>query len=421
MLDQSLDAPSLGKTSKRSSEIRSTGFSSARLARMHAALARHVESGQIPGLVALVHHRGREYVETIGSVAFDSKVPMRRDTICRLASTTKPITAVGAMILVEECKVRLDEPVDEWLPELKGRKVLRTIESPLDDTVPAKRPITLRDLLTFRSGYGEVAFFSPTCPLQKALAEARLPLSEWPFAGTPDEFMKRLGSLPLAHQPGERWLYHMGAEILGVLIARVSGKSLGAFLHDHIFEPLGMTDTGFQVPEAKLDRLPTCYGRDMVTGKLVVLEEARGGYAARSPVFESGAGGLVSTVDDLLAVGRMMLGNGTYGGQRILSRPSNELITMDHITPEQKAGSPFFENFWNTRGWGLGLSVVTGRNDLADVPGRFGWDGAFGTSWYVDPKEEMIGIFMTQRRPDQLAIADFSLDFWTSAYQLIDD
>jgi CubicO group peptidase (beta-lactamase class C family) len=421
MLDQTLDAPSLGKTSKRSSGIRSSGFSSARLARMHAALARHVESGQIPGLVALVHHHGREYVETIGSMAYDSTVPMRRDTICRLASTTKPITAVGAMILVEECKVRLDEPVDKWLPELKGRKVLRTIESRLDDTVPAKRPITLRDLLTFRSGYGEVAFIAPTCPLQKALAEARLPLSEWPFAGTPDEFMKRLGNLPLAHQPGERWLYHMSAEILGVLIARVSGKSLGAFLHERIFEPLGMTDTGFQVPEAKLDRLPPCYGRDMVTGKLVVLEEARGGYAARSPVFESGAGGLVSTVDDLLAVGRMMLGNGTYGGQRILSRPSIELMTMDHITPEQKAASPFFENFWNTRGWGLGLSVVTGRNDLADVPGRFGWDGAFGTSWYVDPKEEMIGILLTQRRPDQLAIADFTLDFWTSAYQLIDD
>jgi CubicO group peptidase (beta-lactamase class C family) len=396
-------------------------FAPVRLARMHAALRRHVDSGQIPGLVALVHHRGREHVETIGTMAFDSNVPVRRDTIFRLASTTKPITAVGAMILVEECKVRLDDPVDEWLPELKGRRVLRTIESPLDDTVPAKRPITLRDLLTFRSGYGEVAFFSPTCPLQKALAEARLPLSEWPFAGTPDELMKRLGNLPLAHQPGERWLYHMGAEILGVLIARVSGKSLGAFLHERIFEPLGMTDTGFQVPEAKVDRLPTCYGRDMVTGKLVVLDEARGGYAARSPVFESGAGGLVSTVDDLLAFGRMMLGNGTYGGQRILSRPSIELMTMDHITPEQKAASPFFENFWNTRGWGLGLSVVTGRNDLADVPGRFGWDGAFGTSWYVDPKEEMIGIFMTQRRPDQLAIADFTLDFWTSAYQLIDD
>jgi CubicO group peptidase (beta-lactamase class C family) len=233
--------------------------------------------------------------------------------------------------------------------------------------------------------------------------------------------MKRLGSLPLAHQPGERWLYHMSGEILGVLIARVSAKSLGAFLHERIFEPLGMTDTGFLVPEAKLDRLPTCYGTDMVTGKLVVLHEARGGYAARPSVFESGAGGLVSTVDDLLAFGRMMLLNGAYGGERILSRPSIELMTMDHLTPEQKAASPFFEHFWESRGWGLGLGIITARNDLADVPGRFGWDGAFGTSWYVDPKEELVGVLMTQRRPDRLALSPLTLDFWTSAYQLIDD
>jgi CubicO group peptidase (beta-lactamase class C family) len=388
---------------------------------MHAALQRYVENGHTPGLVALVHQREREHVEVIGTTAFDSKVPIRRDTIFRLASTTKPITAVGAMILVEECRVRLDDPVDEWLPELKDRRVLRTIESPLDDTVPAARPITLRDLLTFRSGYGEVLFISPTCPLQKALTEARLPLSEWPFAGTPDEFMKRLGSLPLACQPGERWLYHMSAEILGVLIARVSGKSLGAFLRERIFEPLEMKDTGFQVPEAKLDRLPACYGTDMVTGKLVVLHEARGGYAARPPVFESGAGGLVSTVDDLLAFGRAMLVNGVYRAERILSRPAIELMTRDHLTPGQKAVSPFFENFWDTYGWGLGLGVVTARNGIAEAPGRFGWDGAFGTSWHVDPKEELVGVLMTQRRPDRLALSPLMLDFWTSAYQLMDD
>lgn len=375
----------------------------------------------MPGLVALVSHRGREHVDAIGTMAFNSDVPMRRDTIFRLASMTKPITAVGAMILVEECKVRLDDPVDEWLPELKDRKVLRTIESPLDDTVPAKRRITLRDLFTFRSGYGEVAFLSATCALQKAMIEARLPLAEFPFPGTPDELMKRLGSLPLACQPGERWLYHMSSEILGVLIARASGKSLATFLHERIFEPLGMKDTGFQVPEAAIDRLPTCYGRDFFTGEIVVLDEARGGWAARPPVFESGGGGLVSTVDDLLAFGRMMLNDGAYGRERVLSRPSVELMTMDHLTPEQKAASPFFENFWNGYGWGFGLGVITRRSDLASVPGRFGWDGAFGTSWHVDPREEMVGVLMTQRRPDSLSIPPVILDFWTSAYQLIDD
>jgi CubicO group peptidase (beta-lactamase class C family) len=385
---------------------------------MRATLARHVEGGHTPGLVALVHQRGREHVETIGTMAFGSDVKMERNTIFRLASTTKPITAVGAMILVEECRLRLDDPVDDWLPELASRRVLRTIESPLDDTVPAKRPITLRDLLTFRSGYGEMLFLSPTCPLQKAMFEARLPLSVWPFTGTADEFMQRLGGLPLAFQPGERWLYHMSAEILGVLIARVSGKSLGTFLQEGIFGPLGMTDTGFQVPESKLDRLPACYGRDIVTGELVVLDEPRGGWAARQPLFESGAGGLVSTVDDLLAFGRMMLKN---GGSRILSRPSIELMTMDHLTHEQKAASPFFEHFWDTRGWGLGMGVITARSDIGDAPGRFGWDGAFSTSWHVDPKEDLVGVFMTQRRPDRLALSPVVLDFWTSVYQLIDD
>src|SRR5829696_4268319 len=201
------------------------GFSQVRLDRMQAALRRHLDEDRIPGLVALVHQRGREHVEAIGTLALDSTVPMRRDTIFRLASMTKPVTAVGAMILVEECKLRLDNPVDAWLPELKDRRVLRTIESPLDDTVPAQRRITLRDLLTFRAGYGEVAFIAPTSALQQAMVESRLPLSVWPFADTTDEFMKRLSNLPLAHQPGDRWLYHMGSEIQGVLIARVSGQA----------------------------------------------------------------------------------------------------------------------------------------------------------------------------------------------------
>jgi CubicO group peptidase (beta-lactamase class C family) len=416
--DSPLHPPSDASVFTRPPATDGGGFSPARLARMHAALRRHVESGLLPGLVALVHHRGREHVDTIGNQAFDSNMPMRRDTLFRLASMTKPITAVGAMLLVEECKIRLDDPVDEWLPELQDRRALRTIDSPLDDTVPAKRPITLRDLLTFRSGYGEMLFLSPTCPLQKAMFEARLPLSVWPFSGTADEFMQRLGGLPLAFQPGERWLYHMSAEILGVLIARASGKSLGTFLQERIFAPLGMTDTGFQVPESKLDRLSTCYGRDMVTGELVVLDEPRAGYAARPPAFESGAGGLVSTVDDLLAFGRMMLLHG--GGERILSRPAIQLMTMDHLTPEQKAVSPFFEHFWDTRGWGLGMGVITARNDIGDAPGRFGWDGAFGTSWHADPREGLVGVLMTQRRPDRLAISPVALDFWTSAYQLIE-
>ena len=209
--------------------------------------------------------------------------------------------------------------------------------------------------------------------------------------------MKRYGSLPLLHQPGERWLYHSGSDILGVLIARATGKTLGAFLHERIFAPLGMKDTGFSVPEAKLDRLATAYRMDHATGQLAVFDEARGGIFARPPAFEGGGGGLVSTADDYLAFGRMMLNHGRHGNERILSRLSVELMTTDHITPEQKAASPFFPGFWDNRGWGFGLSVFTRRSDLASVPGRFGWDGGYGTSAYMDPKEDMVGILMTQR------------------------
>lgn len=421
MQEQILHNPISNKTVQRSPQVVSSGFSPARLARLQAAMHRYIEKGWAPGLVTLVHHRGQEHVEAMGTMAFNSEAPMQRDSIFRLASTTKPVTAVGTMILVEECRLRLDDPVDKWLPELKDRQVLRTIDSPLDDTVPARRPITVRDLLTFRSGYGEMFFLAPASSLQKALMEARLPLTEWIFPGTPDEFMKRLGNLPLACQPGERWFYHMSAEILGVLISRVAGQSLGQFLRERIFDPLGMKDTGFYVPQEKLDRLPTCYGTDLVTGQLVVLDEARGGQMAQPPLFESGAGGLVSTIDDMAAFGRMLLHQGAYGGGRILSRPTVELMTMDHLTPEQKAISPFFPGFWDTRGWGLGLGVATRYHDPGEPPGRFGWDGAFGTSLFVDPKEQLVGVLMIQRRPDVLDIPPITRDFWTSVYQLIDD
>jgi CubicO group peptidase (beta-lactamase class C family) len=389
---------------------------------MHDTLLRHVDRRRLPGLVAVLSRRGVQHVDAIGTLAFDRTAPMRHDTIFRLASVTKPITAVAAMILVEECKLRLDDPVDEILPELANRKVLRTIDSPLDDTVPARRPITARDLLTFRSGYGEVAFLSPTCPLQIALIEAGLPLSTYTFAGTPDEYMKAVGRLPLVSQPGERWLYHMSAEILGVLIARVSGMPLSAFMRERIFEPLGMKDTGFTLTETKLERVATCYKTDFVTGEVSVLEEVRNELLTQPRTFESGAGDeFVSTADDLLAFGRMMLNNGTYGNQRILSRLSVEAMTTDQITPEQKAISPFFAGFWDSRGWGLGLSIVTRRDDVASVPGRFGWDGAFSTSLYVDPREEMVGVLMAQCRPGVLRMPPVVVDFWTSVYQAIDD
>jgi len=396
------------------------GLSKSRLGRMHDVMASHVERGELPGVVALVSRRGEVHVDAIGMKTVGGGDPMRRDTIFRIASMTKPITAVAAMIMVEECKLRLDEPVDRWLPELANRKVLKRLDGPLDNTEPAKRPISVRDLLTLRMGLGMILAPPGTYPIQKAIAEAGLAPGPYLPQFGPDEYMKRLGRLPLVHQPGEKWMYHTGLDVLGVLIARASGQPLETFFRERIFEPLDMKDTAFSVPAAKLDRLAASYNANPQTGALEVLDAARDGQWSRPPVFQSGGGGLVSTVDDYLAFGQMMLNKGKYGRARILSRPSVELMTTDHITPEQKAVSVFFPGFWDSRGWGFGISIVTRRDNIAADPGRFGWDGGYGTSGYSDPKEDLVGILMTQRALDPIAL-NISADFWTSAYQAIDD
>jgi CubicO group peptidase (beta-lactamase class C family) len=389
---------------------------------MPYVMAVHVERDVVPGIVTLVSRGDEVHVDAIGTKAFGDSDPMRRDTIFRVASVTKPIVAAAAMILVEECALRLDEPVDPWLPELADRRVLRAIDGPLDDTVPANRPITLRDLLTFRLGIGSVMVFPPRYPIQQAMAEAGVGPGPTLPTHAPDELMRRFGGLPLVHQPGERWLYDSGSDILGVLISRVAGTNLGEFLRERIFAPLGMSDTSFSVPSSKLDRLASSYWTNPSTGEFEVFDGVGDDSRwASPPVFASGAGGLVSTVDDLLAFGQMMLKGGKYGSERILSRRSVELMTTDHITPEQKAISGFFPGFWDAHGWGFGVSIVTRRDDLAATPGRYGWDGGYGTSWYVDPEEELVGILMTQRLWDASGAPVVLLDFWTSAYGAIDD
>src|SRR6516164_1696805 len=240
------------------------GLSQARLHRMHNVLAGYVERSEMPGIVSLVSRRGELHVDTIGKKAAGGSDPIRRDTIFRIASMTKPITAAAAMILVEECKLRLDEPVDRLLPELSGRQVLKRLDGPVADTVPANRPITVRDLLTFTmGGYGGILAPPGTYPIQDALEVLSLALPDPPG---PDEWIRRLGTLPLIHQPGEKWMYSTGADVLGVLIARACGQPFVTFLRERLFEPLGMTDTGFAVPAAKLGRLAAAYWPDPGTG-----------------------------------------------------------------------------------------------------------------------------------------------------------
>jgi CubicO group peptidase (beta-lactamase class C family) len=398
------------------------GLSEVRLGRLHDVMAGYVERGEIPGMVTLVSRRGSVHVDALGSTAIGGE-PVRRDTIFRIASMTKAITAAAAMILVEECKLRLDEPVDRLLPELANRKVLKNLDGQLDDTVPAVRAITVRDLLTFRMGFGMIMGAPDRYPILHAIDELQLGLGP-PSPDTtpaPDEWIRRLGTLPLMHQPGERWMYNTGSEVLGVLIARACDQPFDTFLRERIFEPLGMRDTGFSVPAAKIDRLAISYWTNFHTGKLEVFDQAAGGQWSRPPAFPSGAAGLVSTVDDYHAFARMLLNKGEHGSQRILSRPSVETMTTDQLTPQQKAVSGLTPGYFESHGWGFGVSIVTKRLDLAGPIGKFGWDGGLGTSWYSDPQEDMVTILLTQRSWTSPSPPNVCLDFWTLAYQAIDD
>jgi CubicO group peptidase (beta-lactamase class C family) len=395
------------------------GFSKARLARMHQVMAAHVQHGTVAGLVTLLSRRGETVIDTIGHQDLTRQDPMRRDTIFRIASMTKPITAVAAMILVEECRLTLDAPLDSLLPELANRRVLRRIDAPLHETEAANRPLTLRDLLTFRMGFGMILGPPGQYPIQQAVDDLGLMNLNPSPAHAPDEWLRRLGSLPLMSQPGERWMYHTGSDTLGVLIARVAGQPFDAFLKERIFDPLGMRDTGFFVPEKKLGRFASCYAPNATSGVLELLDDSQHSNWANPPVFPAGGGGLVSTIDDYCAFGRMMLNKGKLGIERILGRPTVELMLTDQITPAQKAMSPFSPGFWDHRGWGLGLSVITSRANTAEAAGQFGWSGAYGTDWVSDLVEEQVAILMIQRY--NLGPGRIHEDFRTLAYQSFDD
>ncbi|HEX6565990.1 MAG TPA: serine hydrolase domain-containing protein [Chthoniobacterales bacterium] len=384
---------------------------------MHEVLSGYINRKEMPGLVALVSHQDDVHVETLGTLSFDKSAPMQTDTIFRIASLTKPVTAVAAMILIEECRLRLDESIEPWIPELANRRVLRSLSGPLDDTVPAHRPITVRDLLTFRMGLGSVMAPPDTYPIQKLIREYRIGgdgMQRPSQVPTAEEWIQRLGSLPWMAQPGERWLYHVSCDVLGLLIARVSGQSLGAFMQERIFDPLGMKDTGFYVSPEKIDRLPGCYGFDHETNELFQFDDPAESAWRSQPPSESAGGGLVSTMDDYYAFYRMLLNKGRHGDTEILSRTAVELMTSDQITAENRVGAELFLGDFCS--WGFVMSVNIRRDDLSHNPGRFGWDGGTGTTAYVDPAEDMIGILFTQRMMDSPEPPKVFSDFWTLAY-----
>lgn len=391
------------------------GFSTRRLVRVRELLERQVDSGFVPGVVAVLARHGEVHVEAVGTLAFEgvgSGTPMAGDTICRMGSMTKPIVAAAAMTLVEEGILRLDDPVDDLLPELAEMAVLADPGGPLARTVPAYRPITLRDLLTSTLGTGMVPAEPGTVPIADALDA---------LGGPPDEWISRLGALPLVYQPGERWMYDTAANVTGVLIARATGVSLGEALRQRICEPLGMRDTAFTVAGANVDRLATAYERDNAATGEPVVEDGPDGRWSRPRMFESGGGGLVSTADDYLAFASALLAGGTRHGERVLSRPSVTLMTSDHLTDAQKSVSGFWPGYFDTMGWGFGMSVRTRRTHLGPSVGSYGWSGFYGTAWYNDPAEEMTTILVMQRAHAGDQTLPVWLDFWTAVYQAIDD
>jgi CubicO group peptidase (beta-lactamase class C family) len=391
-------------------------LSKPRLERMERVLAGYVARREVPGIVAIVRCRGDEHVFTAGALALDDPAPIERDAIFRIASLTKPVTAVAAMILIEECRLRIDEPIDPWIPELANRRVLRSVASELADTVPAQRAITVRDLLAYRMGFGSVMAPPDTYPIQRKVREYGLGGDGPPHPAlgpSTDEWLTRLASLPLIAQPGERWMYNTSADVLGILVGRVAGMPFGRFLRERIFEPLGMKDTAFTIDADKLDRFAISYAFERAANALVVYDGAHDSEWAKAP-FESGAGGLVGTADDYLAFCRMMLNKGACGSDRILSRTAVEMMTSDQLTPSERRGAEVF--FGDSISWGFGMAVDIRRDQLYRTPGRFGWVGGLGTTAYTDPQEEMIGILFTQRAMESPQPPPVFNDFWNLAY-----
>jgi CubicO group peptidase (beta-lactamase class C family) len=375
---------------------------------LHDVLERYVSDGSVPGAVGLVACGDRIEVAVAGSMAVDGR-PMARDSIFRFASITKPLTAAAVMMLVEDGRIALDDLVGPWLPELAEPKVVRTPQSAVDDVVPAIRPITVFDLLSSRAGYGFASDFS--LPAVQRLFSVQKDGREPQSFPAPDVWMAELARVPLLYQPGQAWLYDTCSTLQGVLIERVCGQSLPGFLAERVFGPLGMADTGFDVPDAKRDRF-TSYYRTGPGGRLELADSPDGQWAT-PPAFPLGNGGLAGTADDWLAFGRMLLAEGTTsGGRRLLTARSVRLMTTDHTTPAQReTGKLFLEG----QGWGFGGSVDIAAIDPWNVPGRYGWVGGTGTSAHVTPSTGTAAILLTQVATDSPVPPQWMRDFWRYA------
>jgi CubicO group peptidase (beta-lactamase class C family) len=368
------------------------GFAPETVAGLAAPAQDAVASGELSGAISLVWRRGDLVsLEIVGQRDLERGLPMERDALFGIASMSKPVTVAAALTLVEEGAIALDAPITEWAPEFADMRVLRQPTGPLDDTTPAPRPITIFDLMTHTSGIG----YAPTTPgpLGGAMM-AQLGFGlESPL--TPDEWMATLAALPLASAPGQRFHYGHSIDVLGFVIARAAGMSLGEVMRAQLFDPLGMPDTGFWVPPGKRDRLAVAYSSG-APGEFGPAPIASWVGDAPTP-YQSGGQGLVSTADDYLTFARMLVGGGEVDGRRVLTPETVALMTTDHLTPEQKIPGPSAP-VWSVQGQGFGLAVNTAASGGGRV-GAFGWGGAFGGWWQGDPAEDMVLLWLQHTLP----------------------
>jgi CubicO group peptidase (beta-lactamase class C family) len=371
-----------------------------RSARIAAPAEQAVGSGDIPGVVCLVWRRGELlHVDSVGLRDIETRLPVERNTIFRIASMSKPVTTAAAMILRERGVWRLEDPIAKWAPEFAAMRVLRRADGPLQDTYPAPRAITVEDLMTHRSGLAYS--FTARGPLAQALKQ-RFGF-EFDSARTPDEWMQTLASLPLSYAPGERFNYSHSTDLLGVIIGRATGLGTRAAMQQLLFDPLGMSDTDFWIPPEKRDRAAVLY-RSSAPGNFSAVE-LPGFMEQTPPSFSAGGQGLVSTADDYLAFARMLLQGGELGGTRVLSEESIRLMTTNRLTSAQRRNLQFGIPFFMGQGFGLGLSVIDDakRNAWmgAGRPGAFGWPGLFGGWWQADPARQSVMIWLQQTLPPQ--------------------
>jgi CubicO group peptidase (beta-lactamase class C family) len=357
-----------------------------------------VAQGKFAGICTLVWQGGEViHFDATGWRDMLRQVPIERDTIFRLASMSKPITSVAALILVEEGRLRLSEPIAHWLPEAAEIAVLRTPGSAIDDVVSAERPPTLLDLMTHTAGFAWGKGLD--LPITRAMNEAG---GQTPFVPhDPDTFLRRVCALPLIQQPGCRWHYGISTELLGIIVARAGNQSLPQFLKSRIFDPIGMVDTGFFAPAEKLRRLSVGYARDS-SGQLVIHDDAQTGFWSQPPIFPAGGGGLLSTVDDYLVFARMLVNQGVAGHERILSSNSVSLMTSNLLSDQQRQPLDPTIDFLQGQGFGLGVSIALHSQDNRRSPGSFSWPGGYCTTWFADPRENLIAVLMSQVWQDSL-------------------